>query len=450
VQKPKLLFISLLCACSTSGDGPTPDGPSGGVTLTPKSTITHNGYTYDEYEADQPKYHSGQGTPGMVRQRVGVLRPTGVSDNATVVVVQGAESPADEQSLQTIFHQFGATDVIYVQPEHRGYGISITDDDQSAPDYVTTSEAIEDTHAVLAALEPRYPGPRIAAGWSYGGTLILQHAALYPTDYRALYAVSAPIHWPYMNAQFDSFLAAKFSPAAYLELDNFLRQLVPAQNFDSTWVDREFLFTYAIGATQFTAYAPLVSIYEQDLANAHSATDLVNSLHSLDSADYNLGYLYAQSAGKTSLSHDEAMTGAFFGHTWKFQQCTELGAFWGSTIPNGVFAIRGEADWHQECVDQFPSADVPDSIPEKNLDDALSTIVAGGPKVIYVTGGTDPWIPLEIATPSGTPIASGLAWSGYAQPFGTYFFAPTLGHCPDEEDATLTAAAFAAARAAAQ
>ena len=167
----RLLLVVCLCVVlwSCGGDGKTDDSPA-------NYRIIHKDFL-------QPVDHSNPDGPKL-KQYVDILVPDGAPTDSPVFFNFGNETDLTDDSLLKFYRLHGErNDIIYVQAEHRGYGQSLTEDeDQSVPSYVRTSQAIEDAHAVVAELQQEYNGPWMAAGWSYGGALVIEYSYKNPDD----------------------------------------------------------------------------------------------------------------------------------------------------------------------------------------------------------------------------------------------------------------------------
>jgi pimeloyl-ACP methyl ester carboxylesterase len=368
----------------------------------------------------QPLDHS---TPGSLEfnQEITILKPNHAPKASPVFFILGNESDSTADKLLELYQAYGSPDqVIFIQAEHRGYGQSISSDkDQSTPRYLIIDQALADYHRVITSMKSEFPGPWMAAGYSYGGGLVINFAYSYPDDVRVILASSAVIDWPFFIDEYDRQVKINLGDDLYNRIAGHCAKLTPKQLFDQTWLEREFLTNMVIGVSQYKKYSSLASAL--NVLSYLPTSTFISVLRRLDSmvAD-GAGWHTAQAFGKQGLTHDEAMTGKFNWYTWKYQQCRRTGTHWISENPNGVFR-RSKSDILKECKFMFgedpPAANNPPWSPRAMLKD-MSV-----PQV-FVIGGKDPWTPLCLEQQPNTENRS-------------YIFEPDGYHCPDRDDPVL-------------
>lgn len=354
-------------------------------------------------------------------QEIMILVPEGAGNDAPVFFILGNESDHTGDKLKKIYRAYGAPgNVIFIQAEHRGYGQSITADaDQSLPRYIRIDQVLADYHEVVAALKKTYTGPWMAAGYSYGGGLVIHFAARYPEDVRVILASSAVVDWPFFMDEYDLQVRINLGDGLYKRLAGHTRKLIPESLFDTTWLEREFLTNMAIGMSQYKEYKSLVTVFS--LLSYLPTRTFVDVIRWLDvRIAKEAGWRAAQSFGKKGLTRAEAESGTFNWYTWKYQQCTETGTFWVSQNPGGLFP-KSKTDILDECRAMFgeepPAAARPPWSPRAMLE-GLSV------PQIYVAGGLDPWKRLGLQ-------------DEHSGPDENYFFIPDGYHCPDRDDVAL-------------
>lgn len=161
-------------------------------------------YEYVHRTISQPVDHSD--SEGMsFDQHIDIIIPEGCSSSAPVFFHLGEEHELEEETLLLFYDAYGKrNDIIYIQAEHRGYGQNITSDkDQSVPSYVRIDQALADYHNVIQTLKEEFNGPWMGAGYSYGGGLVINFAAKYPTDVKVILSSSGVIDWPFMMDAYD-------------------------------------------------------------------------------------------------------------------------------------------------------------------------------------------------------------------------------------------------------
>jgi len=354
-------------------------------------------------------------------QKILILKPETASADAPVFFILGNEAEATAKGLKKLYLAYGAPEnVIFITAEHRGYGQSISADaDQSSPAYVTVSQALADYHRVVNVYKEDFPGPWMAAGYSYGGGLVINYAYLYPDDVKVILASSAVTYWPFYMSEYDRQVKINLGDGLYKRLAVHTNNLKPEEPFDDTWFKREFITNAVIGLSQYQSYQNLLPAF--NLLSYLPTETFVKTMRLVDKyIAKEHGWNTALSFGKQSLSHEEALTGKYNWYTWKYQQCHETGTFWVSEDPGGVFP-KSEADIINECKIQFglepPAAEASPWNPGMMIPELVVP-------QIYVIGENDPW-----------------KWIGYKPEFEGHdeniFYAAGGFHCPERYDLEL-------------
>lgn len=370
----------------------------------------------------QPLHHffeSGK----FIKQRVQVDVPEGVAKNAPVVFFLDGEIPKDISKLRLPFNEFAKKNqVIFVKAEHRGYGLSLSENsDQSQPSYVTVQNAIADYHRIIRKLRREFTGPWIVVGYSYAGGLAVLLAATHPGDVNAVYSSSGVLNWPFSFTAHDELMRNRLPKGLYEKLSEHVSNLAPQQILDQKWQDRDFLNWALIGITQYKAYAPLLSYV---LKYAPLPTpQFISVLKKIDQQAAG-GVTTGWAAGryKQKLSLTEAQTQKYFGRYWGYQQCHELGVFYTSPGEQKFFA-QTESDWRHYCQIMFG---VTPKFQKKWNIKVLAQLLTV--PFVYVAGGSDPWFSL------------GLTSNDIMSVFGKFVFIQEGYHAPDRDDAAATAA----------
>ncbi|MBA7664197.1 hypothetical protein ES703_72252 [subsurface metagenome] len=185
-------------------------------------------------------------------QHIDIIIPEGCSSSAPVFFHLGEEHELEEETLLMFYDTYGKrNDIIYIQAEHRGYGQSITSDkDQSVPSYVRIDQALADYHNVIQTLKEEFDGPWMGAGYSYGGGLVINFAAKYPTDVKVILSSSGVIDWPFMMDTYDHQMRINFGDNFYQGFVKHINNLEPKELFDENWLEREYLIAACHGLAQ--------------------------------------------------------------------------------------------------------------------------------------------------------------------------------------------------------
>ena len=368
----------------------------------------------------QPLDHD-EPTGETFEQKILILKPETASADAPVFFILGNESEATIKGLKKLYLAYGAPEnVIFIEAEHRGYGQSISSDaDQSLPDYVTISQTLADYHRVASEYKKDFPGPWMAAGYSYGGGLVINYAHLYPDDVEVILASSAVTFWPFYMSEYDRQVKINLGDKLYKRLAKHTNNLQPEEQFDDIWFEREFLTNAVIGLSQYQGYQNLLPVF--NLLSYLPTRTFLKTMRLVDKLlAKEHGWNTALSFGKQSLSREEALTGKFNWYTWKYQQCHETGTFWVSENPGGVFP-KSEEDIINECRIQFGVE--PPAASASSWNPGMMIPQLAVPQV-YVIGENDPW-----------------KWIGYEPDFQgqneNIFVVADGYHCPERDNVEL-------------
>jgi pimeloyl-ACP methyl ester carboxylesterase len=368
----------------------------------------------------QPVDHADPSGPKLM-QRVDILIPEGVPHDAPVFFYFGHERPLTDEFLLGLHRLYGDEHkIIYVQAEHRGYGQSLTDDeDQSIPSYVKIDQVLADAHEVVQQLKKEYPGPWMASGWSYGGALVIEFASKYPDDVEVILCSSGVVDWPFLDYDYDRQVRETLGNACYKRLARHAKNLEPEKLFDANWQEREFLRAAIMGMTQFPKLKRLKPGFQ--LLSFLPTRAFLRVLHAMDNKLENgEAWKFAQGAAARRVGPKEVAEGIHNWHTWRYQMCTELGVVLASEDPEGLFTGTRD-DFCEECRELFgvdpPSA----AIPERSERELIKTLPV---PLIYVAGGMDPLF--SVCLEPDCQILN-----------GKYFFVPKGRHAPDRDDPKL-------------
>jgi pimeloyl-ACP methyl ester carboxylesterase len=356
-----------------------------------------------------------------LEQHVDILIPNGTPNNAPVFFNLGNESDLTDNDLVKFYRLHGNDHrIIYVQAEHRGYGQSLTsDENQSIPSYVQINQVLADAHETIQQLKRDYPGPWMAAGWSYGGGLVINFAVEYPDDVKVILSSSGVVDWPFLNYSYDRQVRRALGESCYRRLVKHSKNLKPKKLFDKNWLDREFLYATAMGVTQYQDINKLKSYFR--LLSFLPTSVFLKVLHWMDDIfGKGKAWSYARGQGAKKITHEEVALGVHNWHTFRYQQCTQVGVFQASEEPDGLFT-RTRDDFCAECRALFGNVPSYAVGPEWSPRQMLGALRV---PMVYVSGGNDPW--LAICLEPDSKIEN-----------GKYFYVKGGFHCPDRDDPQL-------------
>ncbi len=368
----------------------------------------------------QPVDHADPGGPTLM-QRVDILIPEGVPHDAPVFFHFGHERPLTDEYLLKLYRLYGEDrKIIYVQAEHRGYGQSLTnDEDQSIPSYVQVDQVLADAHEVVQQLKKEYPGPWMAAGWSYGGALVIEFASKYPDDVEVILSSSGVVDWPPVDYGYDRQVRKTLGNSCYKRLARHVKNLEPEKLFDANWQEREFLRATIMGVTQFPKFERL-KLGVQMLSFLPTRAFL-GVLHRMDSTlEGGEALRYARGAAAKRVGPKEIAEGIHNWHTWHYQMCTKFHIVLASEDPEGIFAKTRDG-FCEECRALFGENSPCATGPRWSQRELLKTLPV---PLIYVAGGMDPLFSLCLQP-------------DYQITNGKYFFVPEGRHAPDRDDPKL-------------
>lgn len=355
------------------------------------------------------------------QQQFFVLTPNGVTNDATVFFVLGNEQDTTEGMLTKMYQAYGSpTDMIFVIAEHRGYGQSVTDESQTLPEYVRVEYALSDYQRLITSLKKTYTGKWLAAGYSYGGALVLNFAHDYPQSVDAILSSSPPIHWSFEIPQYSKQARENLGEDFTKRLYDHINNIEVVEPYDESWQTRE-------------RYIVLISILSQR-TDMQDTKDYLSGLSYLPTSMYTwfLEQLLPEGVDDWAIKRipqpltvEQAKGGRFNWYTWKYQQCTQVGSFF-SGIP---FNYRLE-EHIADCKATFGKE--PEYLTAKKWDVASMIPQITIPQVI-VSGGKDPWTQLGVKPDHSY---NNIDFVYVAEGF----------HCPDKEDVQIGSSVMAKLR----
>jgi pimeloyl-ACP methyl ester carboxylesterase len=400
------IVIILLCLCALSCAEEAPEDVK-------DYTILHRTIL-------QPVDHSNPDGPKL-KQCIDILIPEGAPLDSPVFFNLGNETDATDEHLRQFHQRHGRRkDIIYIQAEHRGYGQSLTAaEEQSVPSYIRIEQVLADTHEVVTQLKQEYPGPWMAAGWSYGGGLVIEYAYRYPEDVAVVLSSSGVVDWPFLDYGYDRQVQETLGEACYNRLAKHAANLKQEKPFDQNWLDREFLYATAQGVVQYPNLKRLQPFFK--VLTFLPTTTLIRVLHRMDDKfGDGEAWKYARATGATSIGSAEIEEGLHNWHAWRYQMCAEIGGFLASETPDGLFT-RTRDDFCEECRIQFGEEPPAATDPEWSQREMVAHLQV---PLVYVAGGMDPWHSVCLEP-------------DYQIKNGKYFFVPDGQHCPERADPEL-------------
>ena len=372
------------------------------------SVVKSEDYTISQHGYRQAVDHKRPNSTTFDQQYF-VLTPTRAQKDSPVFFVLGNETDATHEKLVQLYTAYGEPeDIMFISSEHRGYGQSITNGDQSKPEYVTINAALADYRRLIQKLKQTYTGPWIVAGYSYGGALAIQFGHDFPGLAEVILSSSAPVEWPFEIPTYATQARQNLGEGLSARLDRHLANLSQANVKPEQEYAKELLVGVTAGLSQieaFQSFKPFISLL------AYLPTSLfVSVLELLMPAD---AYAWADARSLKKLSHAQAKTGRFNWFTWKYQQCTQVGTFYGADLFH-----YSAYDHVEDCNETF--GEMP---PYQNGEkwEVAEKLRNSSSKMVLVSGGKDPWMQLGVRPGNDF---SNIAFIYKAEGF----------HCPDRDD----------------
>jgi pimeloyl-ACP methyl ester carboxylesterase len=337
-------------------------------------------YSVDNETVIQSKY-PGTSNKVTFEQRVITLTPNNASSDSTVFFVLGNEGIASKEALVHIYKSYNKPkDIIFMMAEHRGYGQSVTNENQDIPDYVTVNNALLDYKKIIDLKRTHYTGKWIIAGYSYGGALAIAYADKYPDTFDVALASSAPIDWPLYIPQY----AAQVNENLPVELLTRLHEhgqnlsLKPENQKDGKRI--ELLTSIIVGLSQNKAPESILTVIS---TLSYLSTDLfLDALEKMSPAPA-FDWVTARTSDVAPARAQERVW-----YTWMYQQCNELGTFF-----IGAPFVYTKQQYIDKCKQAFKSEQHSFTQTKWDISSQLNHI---NKPIIVVSGGKDPWINLGV------------------------------------------------------
>ena len=377
-------------------------------------------FEIEERKIVQPLDHGNPAGETFV-QRLLIAKSKAFNEQSPVFFLVGGELSITEAYLRKLAGTYSdpSKPMIFVLLEHRGFGESTSsNEDQTVPSYVGVDQYLGDIHEVVRAFRSEFRGKWVAAGWSYGGTLVIEAGNRYPSDFDALLSVSGTTRWPYFQKTFDRRTRELLGKSLNKELAGQISRLQPDHLYDEKWKQREFVTALTKGILYRKNINWLKSILK--LAGWLPSNKFLGVLHWLDDRFASgQAWNYALSTSASRVSKAEIATGKFDWRVFRYQQCTQLGYF---DLPGAKPTLyqRTEHDYLEECRALF--GNLPDNFPKEwNVEEEIPALRA---PLFYVKGANDPFAGQQLP-------------DTYSIPRGKLYFSKRGFHNPDLSDPEL-------------
>lgn len=427
--KPSLLapIGAALClsACAGNEIAPRVDSSTAPVTQRTIATEARQGYSVTIETITQPLDH-GDPSAGSFQQQVIILRPDGATTDAPVLFMLGNETDSTPARLEAQYRNYGSPkDVVFITADHRGYGQSIPEQDQSRPTYVTIRQALADYGRLVRHYKARFGGEWIGCGCSYGGGLVINFAHDYPDAVAGIIASSAVTRFEFLMPEYADQARINLGPVLADRMRFHMEALKPAQLYDANWVNRERLLALISGLSQIEEFQPLKPLIA-DLAMLPTPEFMARMQRDLPpEVMRRIDEWAVLRVPSGRLAPDEARKGRHNWYTWKYQQCTQVGTF----FTGGLFPHE-RADHIADC-----RATLGEEPPYADAGTWPVSARVGDLKVpaMIVAGGRDPWFHVGVRP-------------GHSYTNIDYVYFAEALHCPDIYNADAGRAVFEKAR----
>jgi pimeloyl-ACP methyl ester carboxylesterase len=284
---------------------------------------------------------------------------------------------------------------------------------------VQVEQVLDDAHETVRQLKKEYPGPWMAAGWSYGGALVIEFASKYPDDVEVILCSSGVVDWPFLDYDYDRQVRETLGNACYRRLVRHAKNLEPETLFDANWQEREFLRVAVMGMTQFPKMERMKLGFQ--LLSFLPTPAFLRVLHRMDNRfEDGEAWRFARGVAARRVGPEEVAEGIHNWHTWRYQMCTEFGIVLASEDPEGLFTDTRD-DFCEECRELFGENSPCAMGAERSGRQLIETLQV---PLIYVAGGRDPLF--SVCLEPSCEITN-----------VTYFFVPEGRHAPDRDDPEL-------------
>jgi len=296
----------------------------------------------------------------------------------------GNETDSTPEKLKALYKNYGSPeDFIFIAADHRGYGQSITNDNQTVPDYVTIEQVMEDYKALIDVYREEFTGPWVGAGYSYGGSLVIDFASRYPETVDVVLSSSAVIRYDFAFTEYGEHAEELLGDTIASNFKRHISTLHPPKPYSEAWKSQSDIVAMTVGLSQIQAL--------QNLRPLASEIAPLPTPEFLDALEEKLppvvkGQMDAWTERRVpqDISAEEARTGAYNWYTWKYQQCMEVGTFFvGGLFP---YSIQDHID---DCVATFGIKPAYLNSKPWAISEKLAQITD---PIVIVSAGRDPWV----------------------------------------------------------
>ena len=341
-------------------------------------------FTISEEWVERPLDHQNL-QDGTFLQQVLTLRPNGAGSDADLFFIIGNETDATAEELTAYWKTYGSpTNMVFAVAEHRGYGQSVLNGDNTIPTYVSIDQALADDVLALEELKQKWGGRTISAGCSYGGSLAIQFAHDYPGAMDATIASSPPIFWPNVIPEYSEQVRENLGDELTDRLGAHFANLNPQSLYDEIWRRQQLLAALVSAISQREDSQSFVPIVAQ--LSALPTDAFMTNIENIMPPE---GFHYSDNRIAQTVTAEMAKTGAYNWHTWKYQQCSGLGVFFGGH-PFGFTIEDAQAD----CLGTFGTSGLLGAQPSWDVSALIPSI---SKPIAIVVGGKDPWTRLSVA-----------------------------------------------------
>lgn len=363
-------------------------------------------FTVETFTFTQPVDHDSPNGETF-EQFYFVLTPNmlDTTDDIDVLFILGNENDATETRLAKIYQAYGSPqDMVFVLAEHRGYGESLYGTSQQKPSYVSMDLAAADDHRIIQHLRQKYTGKWVVNGCSYGGSLVIRYAELYPDTYDVVISSSAVMSYPLLNYPYAEKLVETFDAHTLARIHGHINNLYSKRQDPESVRQMELVHTLIIAIAQI---GPME--YLRPVAKYLSYLPTSALVYVIDKLMPPAAHNWANGQSSFTVPATPQLRNWY---TWKYQQCYELGTFMA-----GYPFVLTEEDYRQRCIQTFGEEPPYFSAPERSMDSSLRAITK---PTIIISGGQDPWINVGVKPDHDYPNIN-------------YLYDSEWHHCPDKD-----------------
>ena len=336
---------------------------------------------------EQPVDHANP-TNETFQQQILILKSADTPDTAPVFFMLGNETDSTPDKLEALYKNYGSPeDFIFIAADHRGYGQSITNDNQTVPDYVKIDQVMQDYKALIDVYREEFTGPWVGAGYSYGGSLVIDFASRYPETVDVVLSSSAVMRYDFAFSEYGEHAEELLGETIASHFKRHMSTLHPPTPYGDAWKSQSDIVAMTVGLSQIQAMQPLRSLISElaPLPTPEFLKQLDKKLPVGVKAQMDA---WTERRVPQDITAETVRSGDYNWYTWKYQQCTEVGTFFiGGLFP---YSIQDHID---DCVATFGSEPAYLNAKPWDLSNKLTQITD---PIVVVSGGQDPWVRVGI------------------------------------------------------